>query len=199
MSGGLCFSVESTTVRVGSVRSIHHANRLLTHESPSGPLGLSLPDLGGYKRSASKRAVRSRRREVTIRTTQDSPVRSSGQPTFLIPLFAINARRDGDAYVIRIKGELDLSECPHLECALREAEASHAIEILLDLEELTFIDAAGLSVLVAAWRRSVTDRNRLQMTRGKGNVAYMFRLTELDMALPFVRSRLSIETSESER
>lgn len=68
-----------------------------------------------------------------------------------------------------------------LEHALREAEASLAIRILLDLEELTFIDAAGLGSLVAAWHRSMSDNNRLQVTPGRGNVADMFRLTALDM------------------
>jgi len=62
---------------------------------------------------------------------------------------------------------------------------SHAIRILLDLDELTFIDAAGLSVLVAAWHRSMTDSNRLQVTPGRGGVASMFRLTALDLVLPF--------------
>lgn len=121
-----------------------------------------------------------------ISTTQDLAIGSSGQTTFPRPLFAIDAAKEGGAFVIRVNGELDLFECPRLERALREAEASHAIRILLDLEELTFIDAAGLSVLVAAWHRSVADSNRLQVTRGKGSVAGMLRLTALDMVLPFV-------------
>ena len=110
---------------------------------------------------------------------------SGGQSVFLLPPFAISAAGDGDTYVIRVEGELDLSDCPHLEHALRAAEVSHAIRILLDLEELTFIDAAGLSVLVAAWHRSMTNGNRLQVTPGKGDVASMFRLTGLDLVLPF--------------
>jgi anti-anti-sigma factor len=76
-----------------------------------------------------------------------------------------------------------------LERALRDAEASQAVRVLLDLEELTFIDAAGLSVLVAAWRRSTTGETRLQVTHGKGGVADMFRLTALDVVLPFVPLR----------
>jgi anti-anti-sigma factor len=71
-----------------------------------------------------------------------------------------------------------------LEHALQQAEATHAIRILLDLEELTFIDAAGLSVLIAASHRSMVDSDRLQVTPGRGNVADMFRLTTLDMVLP---------------
>lgn len=120
-----------------------------------------------------------------IHPTQNFQIGSNGRPAFPSPIFAIDAAEKDDAYVIRVEGELDLSDCPRLEHALREAEESHAIRILLDLEELTFIDAAGLGSLVAAWNRSVSDSNRLQVTPGRGNVADMFRLTALDMVLPF--------------
>jgi anti-sigma B factor antagonist len=120
-----------------------------------------------------------------MHTTQDSPV-GSRQAVFSLPPFAITAAREGNSYVIRVEGELDLSECSQLESALRKAEASFATRILLDLDQLAFIDAAGLSVLVAAWRRSAVDGNRLQVTRGGGSVANMLRLTALDTVLPFV-------------
>lgn len=119
--------------------------------------------------------------------TQDSPVRSNGQAACPL-LFAIAAAKEGDAYVICIEGELDLFECPRLERELREAEASHSLRILLDLEKLTFIDAAGLSVLVMAWHRSMSNGDRLRVTPGRGNVADMFHLTALDTVLPFIRA-----------
>ncbi len=119
--------------------------------------------------------------------TQDSPVGSNGQTAFPL-LFAITAAKEGGAYVICVEGELDLFECPYLERELREAEASHALRILLDLEKLTFIDAAGLSVLVMAWHRSISNGDRLRVTRGRGNVADIFRLTALDTVLPFIRT-----------
>jgi anti-sigma B factor antagonist len=121
-----------------------------------------------------------------MHTTREPPVGSDWQALFPSPLFAITATSEGDSYVICVEGELDLSECSRFESALREAEASPATRILLDLDELAFIDAAGLGVLVAAWRRSAVDGNRLQVTRGGGSVANMLRLTALDTVLPFV-------------
>lgn len=123
-----------------------------------------------------------------MHTTRDSPVGSDWQAVFPSPLFAIAAAEEGDVYVIWVEGELDLSECPRLEHALRKAEASHTTRILLDLDELAFIDAAGLNVIVAAWRRSVADGSRLQVTRGGGSVARMLHLTALDTVLPFYPS-----------
>lgn len=105
-----------------------------------------------------------------------------------MPLFTINTAKEGETFVVRIMGELDRFECPRLVRALREAEASHAPWILLDLVGLTFIDAAGLAVLVVAWRRSLADGNRLQVTHARGDVAGMFCLTALDTRLPFIPS-----------
>jgi anti-sigma B factor antagonist len=119
-------------------------------------------------------------------STKSLAIGSSAPPAFLSPPFTIDAARRGNTFVVRAEGELDLSECPVLERALREAEASYATRILLDLEGLTFIDAAGLSALVLAWHRSVANGNRLRVTRGRGNVAGMLHLTALDTVLPFI-------------
>ena len=100
------------------------------------------------------------------------------------PCLSIDTEHQSDAYVIRLVGELDLGGCPDLELALAEAEQSQPRRIVLDLEELTFIDARGLRSLVNATRRSACNGNCLQITRGRGVVADMFRLTALDRRLP---------------
>lgn len=46
--------------------------------------------------------------------------------------------------------------------------------------------ACALSVLVMAWRRSVSNGDRLRVSRGRDNVAHMFHLTALDTVLPFI-------------
>lgn len=103
----------------------------------------------------------------------------------LPPLFTLDATEEGETFLIRVRGELDLSQRPQLDRALTEAEASGARWILLDLEELTFIDASGLHTLLTASHRSATNGSRLRLTRGRGEVAAMFRLTALDQTLPF--------------
>ena len=58
--------------------------------------------------------------------------------------------------------------------------------IILDLEELTFIDSIGLRTLLQASHRSASNGNRLQMTRATGHPAELFQLTGLDEMLPLV-------------
>jgi anti-sigma B factor antagonist len=88
-------------------------------------------------------------------------------------------------HVIRLTGELDMSSCEAVDAELRRAEAGPARRILLDVEALTFIDSSGLQVILKAKRRADRGGRRLRVTRGTGHVADMFRLTALDMTLPF--------------
>ena len=101
-----------------------------------------------------------------------------------LPNLEIESVHGDDAYVIRVQGELDLASCPKLDFALMDAEESRASRIVLDLEELMFIDSSGLEALLRASRRSASNGTRLQITRGKGYPAEMFRLTALDQTLP---------------
>ena len=101
------------------------------------------------------------------------------------PSLTIEAADEPDAYVIRVEGELDLAGTSDLESALADAELSQADRIVVDLDGLRFIDASGLGILVGASRRAADDGNRLRLTRGTGEVARLFRLTMLDLTLPF--------------
>jgi len=94
------------------------------------------------------------------------------------------------AYVVQIRGELDLCGCADLELALMEAEQSPVPRIYLDLEGLTFLDSRGLKVLMDAGHRSVADGDRLRITPGTGQVARMFRLASLEWTLPFTETRV---------
>jgi len=106
------------------------------------------------------------------------------------PFLTIHAELQPDAYIIALEGELDLEGCADLDLALREAERTPASRVILDLEELTFIDSNGLQTLLEASRRSAGNGSRLRLTRGTGNPADMFRLTALDMTLPFTEAAL---------
>jgi anti-sigma B factor antagonist len=99
--------------------------------------------------------------------------------------FEIATERDGDTYVVRLLGELDLSGCDRLEGELARAEETDASTILLDIDSLTFIDSHGLRTVLKAAKQSEQGTNRLRVTRGAGHVADLLRLTALDQTLPF--------------
>lgn len=110
-------------------------------------------------------------------------------PPVPVPLFEIEATEGRDGIVIHVRGELDLAQSPRLDRALADSEAGEAHRIVLDLDELTFIDAAGLCCLEAASSRSAENGTRTRMTRGRGDVAATLHLTSLDLTLPFIGTR----------
>jgi anti-anti-sigma factor len=63
--------------------------------------------------------------------------------------------------VIRVSGELDVSNAQWLYECLHDAMDAGILEIVLDLERLTFMDSIGLSVLSGANRRMAADSGRL--------------------------------------
>lgn len=96
----------------------------------------------------------------------------------------IEAGMNGDTYILALAGELGLETFDRFELAFEAAMVSGADRIRLDIERLTFVDSTGLQSLMRAKRR--TDASgRLRMTRGNGDVADLFRLTALDLVLPF--------------
>ncbi len=91
----------------------------------------------------------------------------------------------GSVYEIRLGGELDVAGSERLDRALEQASASDAKRIRLDLEDLVFIDSAGLQAILRAKRRGDQDGGRLRMTRGTGEVRKLFELTAMDLVLPY--------------
>jgi anti-anti-sigma factor len=98
----------------------------------------------------------------------------------------IRAGQEGDDYIIRLIGEFDPAGAGAVESAMVLAEGTSAPRILLDIDELSFIDSSGLAVLMRAQHRADDNGARLRMTRGVGHVADMLRLTALDLSLPLI-------------
>ena len=80
---------------------------------------------------------------------------------------------------------MDLAACEELGRQLEEAETSDARRVLLDLDRLNNLDARTLHLILRAGRRSLNNGDRLRVTRGKGHIAGIFRLTALDQTLHF--------------
>jgi len=91
-----------------------------------------------------------------------------------------------DAFVVQLRGELDLAGCLDVELALEDAERSGAERVYLDIEGLTFLDSCGLARLLAARRRARRAGHRLVLVRGPAAVQRLFALSAVDEAFEMV-------------
>lgn len=89
------------------------------------------------------------------------------------------AAGDSGQPVLRLSGELDISNVETLRRAVAAAASSHPSELTFDLESLRFMDSAGISVLLLAARQGT----RVRVLRPSRAVRRVIELTGLSEAL----------------
>ena len=78
---------------------------------------------------------------------------------------------------ITVGGELDLYSCPELKEAIR-ALPDDVIDLTLDLTDVTFVDSAGLGILVTAAKK--TSPHHVTLIVPDHNVLKVLAITGLD-------------------
>jgi anti-anti-sigma factor len=95
----------------------------------------------------------------------------------LPPPFACTWGSEGvDGGWVHVAGDLDLAAAPRLMEALRDLE-QEACLVVLDLREITFLDAAGVHAIVDASIRARRDGRRLLLVGASAQVQRVFVLT----------------------
>ena len=91
--------------------------------------------------------------------------------------FRVDVRREPQATVLTISGELDLASSPVLEERLDEVFGSDSDVVILDLRDLDFMDSTGLSVLVKAHQAAEAGDRQLCLVKGPPQVQRLLSLT----------------------
>jgi anti-sigma B factor antagonist len=102
--------------------------------------------------------------------------------------FRLEVRREGQATLITVSGELDLASSPALQEELDRVAGSDTALLIIDLRELDFMDSTGLSVLVRAHQRAEEQGRRLAMVKGPQQVQRLLSLTGVADRLTLVDS-----------
>lgn len=92
----------------------------------------------------------------------------------------VNSRPDGDATLISVSGEVDLSTTPLLRSALVEHLDAGRKSLVLDLSEVGFLDSTGLGMLVSLHRRANDEGGSLRLTSVQRPVRRVLQITGLE-------------------
>jgi anti-anti-sigma factor len=113
---------------------------------------------------------------AVIASTEARPMNASAY-------LAIITEFDGQRSVLRLQGELDVSNREQLRRAISSALERHPPILVVDLSGLRFTDCAGVSVLVWAHKRLAGQGHGLVITGPRPIVRRLLRLTDLDTYL----------------
>jgi anti-anti-sigma factor len=98
----------------------------------------------------------------------------------------------GSRHTLILSGELDLASAADLNRRLLRLCRKGTSAVVLDLRNLTFIDAAGLHIIVVAKELCQRYGSELALIPGPKQVQRVFELTNLLGVLPFQREQPTV-------
>jgi anti-sigma B factor antagonist len=134
------------------------------------------------------------------RTSSSDGARPTGSPAAVEPArpkpFAVEVQQRGDVAIVRPHGELDLATVETLRAALDGVD--NAGRLVVDLRGLSFMDSAGLHLLVALHERAQRDGFQLTLVAPAAPADKAIRVSGLDHALPFVAADDAVDRDPGE-
>ena len=99
----------------------------------------------------------------------------------------IEVERGGGCAIVTAAGEIDIATVTRLRECLLELAASGR-PLIADLDQVGFIDSAGLSALVGAAKRAAACGGSLQVVCARPKIREVFRLAGLNRRIPLART-----------
>ena len=99
---------------------------------------------------------------------------------------SIATSSNGDSRVIRVSGEVDVSNKDELNAAIADAQAQNVHEVEVDMTEVSYIDSSGIGVLVAAAHRASDAGTRFFVSHPQRNVARVLSMLGMGEELGLV-------------
>lgn len=94
--------------------------------------------------------------------------------------FTIDIQPESSAPVVRITGEVDVHSCPKLNDTLTELINNGNQDIILNLDNVHYIDSTGLGSIAHAARQVENDQGKILIVCTKPQVKKIFEISGLE-------------------
>lgn len=102
----------------------------------------------------------------------------------MTPLARMDVSRAGDVVVVRVAGDVDLSNSSELRRALADATTPDSTGLAVDMSEVGYVDSTGLTVLAELARDLGVRRQRLAVVAPEGSgIRRLLELVQLDRVI----------------
>ncbi|WP_392543259.1 STAS domain-containing protein [Oryzobacter telluris] len=93
---------------------------------------------------------------------------------------SVTTSRQGEVTVVTVAGEVDVYTAAQLRAALDEEVAADHVQLVVDLDDVTFLDSTGLGVLVGRLKLVRNQSGWLRLVCSNERILRVFRITGLD-------------------
>lgn len=100
----------------------------------------------------------------------------------------INVEHKNDTVIIKPLGEIDLHNSPQLRKTLQEITEKDTVNLLINLEAVSYMDSSGLATLVEVFQRISGLGKKLALFSLQDTVKNIFSITRLDEIFPIYPS-----------
>jgi anti-sigma B factor antagonist len=97
--------------------------------------------------------------------------------------FAVAITRQDDHATVEVRGELDAATGPTLSDAVAELTNDSLASVVIDLDNVTFVDSRGLNVLLELHRQAVNRAMAFSVVNVRPPVDRLFRISGVDAVL----------------
>ena len=91
----------------------------------------------------------------------------------------LTTRDAGGKTIVAVGGEIDVYTAPKLRDKITELVADGVYDIVIDMEEVEFLDSTGLGVLVGGLKKVRAHDGSLQLVCTQDRLLKIFRITGL--------------------
>jgi anti-sigma B factor antagonist len=92
---------------------------------------------------------------------------------------SLSTRTEGERTIVSVGGEIDVYTAPKLREQLIDLVAAGKYHLIVDMENVDFLDSTGLGVLVGGLKRVRAHDGSLELVCSQERILKIFRITGL--------------------
>ena len=101
----------------------------------------------------------------------------------------MNVKENGDIMIIQLSGEVDAQSSPEIRSKIKSFISEGRNKLVVDLEEVTYIDSSVIGVLVGRLRSAREGSGDLKLAALQTEVQIVFELIQLDKVFKIFRNQ----------
>lgn len=110
----------------------------------------------------------------------------------------IETTQENGRWVVTPRGEIDLVTQLQLKQVINDLVVDGKVDIVVDLNETTFLDSTGLGALIGARRQTHAFKGSFAVVCVHERILKLFRITGIEKFIPVYESRDAVETFGSD-